>query len=69
MNKYNNRTRSKHYKGRVWVTTGGMDCANICVELASGEFRVIGFKPEIDINDETITACIKSMGWKPSEWL
>ena len=68
MDKYNNRSVSKHYKGRVWITEG-MSGVNICVELASGEFKVIGFRPKEDINDEMIIKTIEAMGWKPNDWL
>ena len=63
----NTKENNVHYKGKVWVTKGDRLGKNICLDWGKDGLRVIAFVPEV--NDETVTNAIKSMGYRVEDWM
>lgn len=70
MDKYNNKKRSEHWRGKVYITwDAARIAANICLDFGDDNFRVIAYVPASKVTEEDIRAQISSWGYDPDYWL
>lgn len=70
MNKYNNKQKSTHWSGKVYITHSALGHGgNICVDpRGDDDFIVIAYTHK-EITEEVIRMHLKAFGYDPDEWL
>ena len=70
MDKYNNKQRSIHWSGRVYITyNSNMIGGNICIDPKDDDnFMVIAYTHQ-EITEDVIRSQLKSWGYDPDYWL
>lgn len=69
MDKYNNKQKSTHWSGKVYITPNGLGGGNICIDpLGDDNFMVIAYRPR-QITEEIIRAELEAYGYDPDEWI
>lgn len=69
MCKYNNKQRSVHWRGKVWITPNGLGGGNICIDPNGDDnFKVIAYRAN-GITEEVIRMEIESYGYNPDDYL
>lgn len=69
MDKYNNKQKSVHWSGKVYITPNGLGGGNICVDPRGDDNFILIAYTHKKITEEVIRTHLKAFGYDPDEWL